>query len=209
MAATRISRPERKAQTRADLLVAAREVFKTRGFHRASLDEIAEEAGYTKGAVYSNFADKDALFLAVLEAHYDSRLDAFAQILLEGEDLERTWHEVSRFLADADTREPRWLPLLSEFIAHAARHDDLRQAYVDVRARFLAAIARYIDATQERYGIAYLVPSFEIARASSVLIRGWSAERQLEPDAVSPEHFVELHTAFMRGLTVAAGRSTQ
>ncbi|MET0831731.1 MAG: helix-turn-helix domain-containing protein, partial [Acidimicrobiia bacterium] len=66
MTATRATRVERKAQTRSDLLTAARRVFLRSGFHGASVEEIAEEAGYTKGAVYSNFEDKAALYLAVL-----------------------------------------------------------------------------------------------------------------------------------------------
>ena len=52
-------------------------MFVRRGFHGASLDEIAEEAGYTKGAVYSNFAGKDDLYLALLEAHYERRVAAY------------------------------------------------------------------------------------------------------------------------------------
>jgi hypothetical protein len=51
------------------------------------------------------------------------------------------------------------------------------------------------------------VPPLEVARASSVFARGYSAERRLDPDAVSPETFVELHAAFMRGLTVPLERS--
>ena len=69
--ATRVTRSERKARTRASCSLAARTVFLRRGFHGASLDEIAEEAGYTKGAVYSNFAGKDDLYLALLGAHYE------------------------------------------------------------------------------------------------------------------------------------------
>jgi AcrR family transcriptional regulator len=52
---TRLTRSQRQEQTRAQLLDAALPVFLRRGFHGASLDEIAEEAGYTTGAVYSNF----------------------------------------------------------------------------------------------------------------------------------------------------------
>jgi AcrR family transcriptional regulator len=205
----RMSRDERKERTRTDLLVAARRVFVERGFHRASLDEIALEAGYTKGAVYSNFADKDALFLAVLDAHYTSRLEDYAGMMLEGDDLEEGQRELARYMAESDVREPRWLPLLSEFIAHAGHHDEVRRAYIATRQKFLEAIADIIDATQERYGVRYLVAPLHIARASSVLIRGFSAERQLDPDAVPPELFVELHTGFLRGLTVAAERSTE
>src|ERR671936_541012 len=65
--ATRLTRGERKDRTKTDLVEAARAVFLRRGFHTASLDEIAEEAGYTKGAVYSSFGSKDELFLAVLD----------------------------------------------------------------------------------------------------------------------------------------------
>src|SRR5262245_40497036 len=207
--AVRLSRSERKEQTRDGLVAAARHVFVERGFHRASLDEIALEAGYTKGAVYSNFADKDALFLAVLDAHYERRVEEYTGIMLEGRDYDSAARELARFIAEADAREPRWLPLLSEFIAHAARHDEVRRAYNATRQRFLDAIAGLIDATQDRYGVTYVVAPLDIARASSVLIRGFSAERQLEPDAVPPELFVELHTGFLRGLTVAAERSTE
>src|SRR5689334_23549773 len=72
----RLTRDERKLQTRADLLLTARRLFEERGFHGASLDDIADEAGYTKGAVYSNFASKDELFLAVLGDHIERRVRA-------------------------------------------------------------------------------------------------------------------------------------
>ena len=83
MATTRMSRSERKARTREELLAAARKVFLRRGFHGATLEEIADEAGYTKGAVYSNFAGKDDLYLALLAAHYEQRVAAYAEIMLD------------------------------------------------------------------------------------------------------------------------------
>ena len=61
-------------------------MFLRRGFHAASLDEIAEEAGYTKGAVYSNFAGKDDLFLALLAEHYVQRAETYAALILAEED---------------------------------------------------------------------------------------------------------------------------
>jgi AcrR family transcriptional regulator len=205
--ATRVTRSERKARTREDLLVAARSIFLRHGFHSASLDEIADEAGYTKGAVYSNFAGKDALFLALLDSHYDRRIDAYVGLMLEEPTFEDAIRAVGRFMVDADTRDPDWLPTLAEFVAHAARDEALRRAYVAVRERFLVAIADVIAALVERHGLTLRVPSLEAARASSVMARGYSAERQLDPDAVSPEAFVELHAAFMRGLTVPLERS--
>ena len=207
MATTRISRQERKSRTRSELIAAARTVFMKRGFHGASLDEIAETAGYTKGAVYSNFAGKDDLYLALLDAHYEARVAAYADMLLDEGTFEDATRAVGRFMVASDLRDPDWLPTLAEFVAHAARDESLRQAYVRVRERFLAAIADVIEALCERHGLTLLVPPLEAARASSLLARGYSAERRLDPDAVSPEMFVELHTGFMRGLTVPRERS--
>src|SRR6476620_3512679 len=134
--ATRITRTERKARTRDELLLAARSVFLRRGFHGASLDEIAEEAGYTKGAVYSNFAGKDDLYLALLDAHYDRRVAAYVELLLDQPTFEDAIRAVGSFMVESDAQDPDWLPTLAEFVAHAARVESLRCAYVRVRERF-------------------------------------------------------------------------
>jgi len=205
MAITRLTRDERKAQTRADLLAAARQVFLRRGFHGASLDEIAEEAGYTKGAVYSNFEDKDSLFLALLDERYTGRVVAYSEMMLEVDSLDEAFRRVSWFMAEADQEEPDWLPTLAEFVAHASQHEDLRRAYARSRERFLEAIAGIIDTLAERHGASLRISSLEAARWSSVLIRGYSAERRIDPDTVTPELFVELQSAFMHGITLPRG----
>src|SRR5580692_9220744 len=69
--------PERRRQqTRDHLLAAAAQVFAERGFHGATLDEVAAAAGFTKGAVYSNFKNKDDLFLALIETFYHREMAA-------------------------------------------------------------------------------------------------------------------------------------
>ena len=70
----RLTREQRRQQTRARLLDAAGQVFARRGFHAATVDEVADAAGYTKGAVYSNFATKDELFLALLDQRLAAQL---------------------------------------------------------------------------------------------------------------------------------------
>ena len=67
MTTARLTRAERREQTRDDLIAAADRLFVEGGFHATSLDQIAAAAGYTKGAVYSNFASKEDLFFAVYE----------------------------------------------------------------------------------------------------------------------------------------------
>ncbi|GAA1547071.1 TetR/AcrR family transcriptional regulator [Actinomadura kijaniata] len=113
------SRGERQQQTRAALVVAARDVFARDGYHGASLGEIARIAGYTRGAVYSNFAGKAELFLAVMDAnlHYVGQ---------------RTWDPFDPVTTGTDTGVTeviRGIALATlEFIAVAARDDRLSEA---------------------------------------------------------------------------------
>src|SRR6185437_14791237 len=104
----RLTQAERKERTRAELVSTARSVFLERGFHGASLDEIAEEAGYSKGAVYSNFAGKDALFLAVLDAQFEQRARDLADVMFDEERLEDSLSAIARSMAAADESEPGW-----------------------------------------------------------------------------------------------------
>src|SRR5438270_12217953 len=76
----RLTRAQSQAQTRQRLIDAAAVVFARRGFHAASIDEVAEEAEFSKGAVYSNFDSKDELFLAVLEDRLHSQANFFGHL---------------------------------------------------------------------------------------------------------------------------------
>jgi AcrR family transcriptional regulator len=201
MVSQRLTRVERKERTRTDIVAAARESFLRHGFHGASLDLIADEAGYTKGAVYSSFAGKDDLFLAVLDANFEQRRQAYTELLLDQERIEDAYRVVARFLFESDRDEPQWAPLLLEFWAHASRRDELRAAVAERRERFLDAIAQLIADLAERYGVAFRIPTKEVARGSGALMRGMGVEWTLRPGAVDPEVFEEMHAAYMRGLT--------
>src|SRR5690242_13569645 len=100
--AQRLLRAERKARTKSELVEAARTVFLRHGFHGASLDEIAEEAGYSKGAVYSNFAGKDDLFLAAFDDHFRRRAEMYAEVIFDQEDIEDSYRIVARIWREAN-----------------------------------------------------------------------------------------------------------
>ena len=146
--------------------------FLERGFHGASLDEIAEEAGYSKGAVYSNFAGKDDLFLAVLDANAERRARALADVILDQAALEDSYRAVSRSIAAADETKPRWTPLLLEFWAHASRRPALRAAVTERRERFFTIIGGLIEELAARHGVGLRMSGKEAARGSSALARG-------------------------------------
>ena len=80
-ALTRRSRQESRLETRTKLLDSAAQLFARGGYEGASVDLIAESAGYSKGAFYSNFESKEAIFLELLDAHKRREIDALAQLL--------------------------------------------------------------------------------------------------------------------------------
>src|SRR4029450_12282546 len=80
MTRQRLTRAEKSVQTRAQLMASARQLFLRRGFHAASLELVAEEAGFTIGAVYSRFGSKADLFLAILDEHIDRIVAEVAQV---------------------------------------------------------------------------------------------------------------------------------
>jgi AcrR family transcriptional regulator len=203
--ASRLSRPERRERTRGDLLDAARTVFERHGFHRASLDEIAEEAGYTKGAVYSHFpGGKDELFLAVLDRHIDERVPTYAETILSEGSFEASVRAIARHLVALGERDPAWTPLLVEFWTHASHRPDLRDAVRERNERHMRAIAALIDELAARHGVTYALPTLEVVRGSSALARGMGLERLVSPDAPLGAMFEELFVAQMTGLARSA-----
>ena len=196
----RLGRQERREQTRADLLAAARRAFLRDGFHAASLDAIAEDAGYTKGAFYSNFASKDDALVAVFDEHFRDRADAYERLIFTTDSVEDAYRAVARYWHDANEREPEWSRLVIEFMAHASRHEHLREAVKEVRRRGLDRIVELVEQLAERHGVEYTVPITELVRGSGALNRGLAVEQLLDPE-LSVEAFEEMHVAYIRGLT--------
>ena len=202
MATVRTTRSERKARTRSDLLAAARRVFLRRGFHVASLDEIAEEAGYTKGAVYSNFSGKDDLFLALLEEHYAQRAGAYAELMFEDDDVEEARRATARYMLESYEREPAWWTLISDFATHASADPEVRERFRALREEFLGAMAGLVEKLGERHGVAYRLPPREVARGTGALMRGMVTDWILDPEGARAGEFEEMVAAYLRGVAV-------
>jgi AcrR family transcriptional regulator len=127
MARRRISRVEQRQQTRELLLDAAAEVFSQRGFHAASVEEVAEAAGFSKGAVYSNFASKEELFLALFDRRLEQQIETWpsiGQYIAPATDSRAT---NSRGFEEAIAQDRTWNVLLVEFFLYAMRDDRVRQ----------------------------------------------------------------------------------
>ena len=121
----RLSRTERREKTRQDLLTAAETCFVTRGFHATSVDEVAERAGYTKGAVYSNFASKEDLFFGVYQRRVDHVLTEVVPGLRQAGP-ERAFDSLATGTIQRRDGDDGWLAVFFEFWAHVLRHPELR-----------------------------------------------------------------------------------
>src|SRR5690554_4160359 len=118
-----ISRRDRQRQTREALVLAARAVFAEVGYHAASLDQIARQAGFSKGAVYSNFENKAALFLAVVDLNIDTALSEGGWDVFEAPESPDLSDEENVQLGEAMTG---FALATLEFIAYAARDERLK-----------------------------------------------------------------------------------
>jgi AcrR family transcriptional regulator len=129
----RKTQAERREETREHVLAAAARVFARRGFHATSLEAIAEEAGYSRGAVYYNFADKEELFLELLDRRCAERAQdlraAFADVDDDVEATSQQAQTAAQRALDAMTGDPEWRALYMEFLAHAARDSAFRRRF--------------------------------------------------------------------------------
>src|SRR3954467_5734148 len=129
----RLSRAEQQEQTRERIVETAAKRFEERGFHATSVDQVATAAGYTKGAVYSNFASKEDLFFAVYE-----RRAAVAETRLTEQLAADPAEGLARISSDTSGRhgrDDRWLAVFFEFWAHVIRHPELRGRFAAIHRR--------------------------------------------------------------------------
>src|ERR1700684_4315001 len=140
----RLTRAEKQAETRARLIQAAASVFALRGFQAATVEEIAEEAGYSHGAVYSNFEGKEELFLAVFEQYMTQRVEEVTLASeIEGSFAERARAGADQWMQRFSQDRPTFL-LHLEFMIHAARNPHLSEQLGERMAALRLEIERYI-----------------------------------------------------------------
>jgi AcrR family transcriptional regulator len=200
----RESRAEKQARTRAELLATAARVFARRGYNGASVEEIAEQAGYSHGAVYSNFKGKADLFLAVFEEYMAQRarelattqveVAADAPLEIRARALADQW--MQRFAGDRES-----FVLHMEFIAHAERDPELAGRFGARSAALREAISRYIVEYQREAGGELALPADDLAMVLRALGIGLALEALVSPDAVRDDlygDFVELLVKLLR-----------
>jgi AcrR family transcriptional regulator len=189
--AVRMSRAERREQTRQELLTAAEACFVSQGFHASSVDEVAERAGYTKGAVYSNFAAKEDLFFAVYQRRVEQVLTEVVPGLRQA-GAEHAFDQLSwsNQLATGAIQRPDpddgWRAVFFEFWAHVLRHPELRDRFAAIHARFLEPLADAVRQLADDRGLTLPsdVTASQVAVAWNAMEVGLALERLTQPQTV-------------------------
>jgi AcrR family transcriptional regulator len=194
------SRAEKKQVTRARLLDAAQRVFASRGFAEASLDEIAEVAGLTKGAVYSNFDKKLDLLLAVLDERMNRHFMAITEIVDTTRALPEQAAQGGQLFMDAFQEERELYLLWLECSVHSVHDADVRDALVKLDHKIRDAVAEFIAHHAETVGIVLPMPATQLATAVTCLADGLALERMKDPDSVPDDMFGTLLLLIYRGL---------
>jgi AcrR family transcriptional regulator len=203
MTRQRLTRAEKSAQTKAQLMASARQLFLRRGFHAASLELVAEEAGFTIGAVYSRFGSKADLFLAILDEHIDRIVADVAKVATLDQPLGAHADLLAGRRMELLERERDWFPLVLEFWSHAARDERLRREFGARHERLVTAYAGLIEADYARLGLALPMAPEVLARAVVAMGNGVALERLADPGRVPEGLLSTMAVAFLRG--VAAG----
>jgi AcrR family transcriptional regulator len=200
-----LKQAERRAQTRDRLLSAASRVFAQHGYHAATVDAIAAEAGYSTGALYAHFEHKEDLFLELVAEHVDRQVERYKNVVSAGDTLE----ERSRAGADAWMaylhEEPDYFPLFIAFWSYAAANEKLRPELADRFAGLQEAGTALIKEGAEKFQVP-LVEGFpeRIALIVTALGNGLALHKLAAPDAVPDELFGDTLSLFFAAIAALA-----
>ena len=180
----RITRAQQQQQTREDILAAADRLFVAQGFHATSVDQIAQAAGYTKGAVYSNFDAKEDLFFAVYEARVDAAVAKLGRDLASTDDPRAVIESATSDTGTRRGRDDRWLATFFEFWAHVVRRPSLRARFAEIHARAQEPFDEALVQLADEHGVELPVKPRSLAAALMAMSVGLALERLVQPEVV-------------------------
>jgi AcrR family transcriptional regulator len=198
-----LTRKERQAQTRQELIAAAATVFARRGYHKATVEEIAAEAGMTSGAIYSNFDGKEELFLAIADAQVESRVAEIQAVAdAAAGDGDAGIEAAAQFRAFLES-DPEWPLLFYEFWSVSVRDAGLQGELAKRRDAIRDALADTLERVARELGFELRFPAPVLATAIAASLNGLAFERAADPDALPDEVFGEFIAAVL-GCAIAA-----
>lgn len=186
-AGARLTREQSKANTRERLLDAARSAFAESGFHGASVEEIASRAGFSTGALYSNFDGKEDLFLVLMERAIDEHAAEIARAVAARPSVSERAAGGARQWMSMIEREPQLLLLFMEFWAYGVRDSSVRPKVAERFAQVRRLLTQLIEDAVREFDLQLALPAEQLAIAVDALADGIARQRLTDPSAVPDE----------------------
>lgn len=197
----RLSREESRQQTRQRLLAAAAVVIAREGYQGASVEDISAEAGFSRGAFYSNFDDKDELFLALLEQMCDAEQRQMDAIFNQGGNAEELRASLGEFYAHT-SRENQQFVLYTEAQIHAIRNAEFRKRLVELERTTCDRISGFVKRYFRESGVHDDdLPHEEIAMGLMALTTGITFAQMLDPDRISNDKAITVLLSFFDAIS--------
>ncbi len=186
----RLTRHESQEATRAKLIEAAEKIFVRSGFDASSVERIAEAAGFSRGAFYSNFQDKDELFIAVLNK---KRLEIAGAL---GEIFRRETNAARRLLAVRDwyvdqEQQKSWVVLETEFTLRSLRNRAVKARLASLRRQELESYSALIAQHFSETGLPMAGRAETVALSLTATVLGLANLSLIDTDRTAPERFAE------------------
>jgi AcrR family transcriptional regulator len=205
----RLTREQSKANTRERLLDAARSVFASSGFHGASVEEIASAAGFSTGALYSNFDGKEDLFLALMEREITEHSREIAEAVARRASVaERATGGAAAWMTMIE-REPELLLLFMEFWAYGVRDPQVRPKVAARFAQVRELLTSLVAEAAREFDLELELPAEHLAVAIDALADGIARQKLADPDAVPDELMGRVLSLLLGAASRPAGTRTR
>ena len=181
----RLTRQESQARTRSLLLEVATSEFLAHGYAGTSLERVAELAGFSKGAVYGNFAGKEELCLAVLETHFFGQLQNFvAEFAAGGETIEDRLGVLEKWL-ESLLADDAWQLLALEFAVQTRRNPKIQQQLAEREKMVRMAVTALMSQQIAQLGVKPVLPPDELGVVLVAVVGGIAVQRLIDPSIPS------------------------
>jgi AcrR family transcriptional regulator len=198
-----LTRKEKQAKTRSALLSSAAKLICRKGITEASVDDVASDAGYTKGAFYANFKSKEELFLVMLDERYAAELERLeAHLPGEGapsEEVRASAQDFIRFVRS----DPEWPKLYFEFVVYAARNPEFREELATRNRAMRERIAEVIRNWSADFPAQSPFPYEDVAMMLFCMADGFLIQQLIEPDT-DTELYSTMNATLFNGIAASA-----
>jgi AcrR family transcriptional regulator len=193
----------RPAETRASLLRSAADMFSRHGLEGASVDLVAQEAGYTKGAFYAHFKSKEELFLVMLDERFAAEIERLDRVLAGEREPGEEARDAARGFLDFLHSNPAWPKLYFEFAAYAARNESFRRQLVTRQRALRERMVEIYQRWSADFPAEPPLPLADIAAMNFAMADGFLLDQLIDPE-LDDDLYATMLGVFFLGLQALA-----